>query len=199
MMRWDIINKYVENYGYKTYLEIGLQSGGNRDNIKVNPKNKTTVDPDIKSNNPTHRMTSDEFFKGNTKTFDAIFIDGLHHSDQVLKDILNGLEVLNDGGTIFCHDMLPENEDMAKVPRITSTWTGDCWKAWFKLLSTKDDLEMFIVDTDLGVGVIRKGKNTPLKELDIPMENMGWDIFTEHSIKNTINKISTSEFTEKWK
>lgn len=199
MERSDIINKYVENYGYETYLEVGLQSGSNRDKIKVNPKNKTTVDPDITSNNPTHRMTSDEFFMGNNKTFDAIFIDGLHYSDQVLRDILNGLEILNEGGTIFCHDMLPENEDMAKVPRITSTWTGDCWKAWFKLLGTRDDLEMFIVDTDLGVGVIRRGKNIPLKELNIPMENMQWSLFAEHSIKNTINKISTSEFIEKWK
>jgi len=194
MKRWDIINSYIHKEGYSTYLEIGLQSGICRDNIQIPNKNKTTVDPDERSNNPTHNMTSDEFFEQNDKTFDVIFIDGLHHAEQVFKDIENALEVLNEGGTIFCHDMLPIEEVQAKVPRETQVWNGDCWKAWYKLKGTRDDLDMFVIERDWGVGVIKKGSQEVVKELDIPMSEMTWSFYMEHKRKNTIGKIDGKEF-----
>jgi hypothetical protein len=196
MKRWDIINSYIHKNGYKTYLEIGLQSGICRDHIQLPLQAKTTVDPDTRANNPTHLMTSDEFFEQNDKTFDIIFIDGLHHAEQVLKDIMNSLEVLNEGGMIFCHDMLPTEEIYAKVPRESDIWNGDCYKAWFKLLGTISDLEMFIVERDHGVGVIKRGKQERIPELNIPMENMTWDFYMEHKRKNTMNKIDGAQFKQ---
>jgi len=196
MKRWEIINRYIEKHGYSTYLEIGLDSGICRDNIKVATENKTTVDPSDKTMNPTHLMTSDAFFEQNKETFDVIFIDGLHHGGQVLKDIENSLLVLNEGGTIFCHDMLPNSEATQKVPRIQAIWTGDCWKSWFKLRGTRKDLEMFIVESDWGVGVIRKGKQKIVKELDMPLEKMDWELFTKHNALDSNNKKSVSLFKE---
>ena len=155
MKRWEIINKYAKHNNYKSYLEIGLESGLCRDNIEI--ENKTTVDPDVRSNNPTHTMTSDEFFAQNEEMFDVIFIDGLHHGEQVYRDIENSLAVLNKGGMIFCHDMLPTSEIVQAVPREQAIWTGDCWKAWAKLRGTRKDLSMFIVESDWGVGVISRG------------------------------------------
>lgn len=190
MKRWDIINKFINENGYKDYLEIGLQSGMCRDQVNLPQENKITVDPDTRSNNPTFLMTSDEFFEKNEKTFDIIFIDGLHHGDQVLKDIENALEVLNEGGTILCHDMLPNSEDVQKVPRIQDIWTGDCWKAWFKLRGTRKDLFMFIVPSDWGVGVIQKGSQKIVPELDIPMDEMDWDFFVKHNTANANNKMA---------
>lgn len=183
MKRWDIINKYIENEGYKDYLEIGLQSGLCRDNI-IAP-NKTTVDPDDRSDNPTHLMTSDEFFTQNKEEFDVIFIDGLHHGDQVLKDIENSLAVLKSGGTILCHDMLPTSEEIQRVPRPMpeAIWVGDTWKAWAKLRATRPDLSMFIVEDDWGVGVIKVGMQKRAPMLDIPMEDMDWDFFVKHKDK----------------
>jgi SAM-dependent methyltransferase len=181
MKRWDVINRFIEENEYKDYLEIGLQSGLCRDNI-IAP-NKTTVDPDERSNNPTHLMTSDEFFEQNEETFDVVFIDGLHHGDQVLKDIENSLEVLNEGGMIFCHDMLPNSEEVQRVPRPMPEyiWTGDVWKAWARLMGTRGDLEMFIAATDWGVGVIKRGSQEIVPELDIPIEEMDWEFFKAHS------------------
>jgi hypothetical protein len=40
-------------------------------------------------------MTSDEFFEINKSTYDIIFIDGLHIDEQVERDIINGLKILN--------------------------------------------------------------------------------------------------------
>ena len=47
------------------------------------------------------KKTSDDFFESNDKTFDAIFIDGMHQSDYVLRDFNNAMDCLNDGGIIF--------------------------------------------------------------------------------------------------
>jgi len=198
MKRWDIINSYIHKNGYETYLEVGLQSGICRDHIMIDPSKKTTVDPDSRSNNPTHQMTSDEFFKQNKATFDVVFIDGLHHGEQVLKDINNSLSILNKGGMIFCHDMLPIEESQALVPRPMppTIWNGDCWKAFFKLMGTRADLEMSIVERDWGVGVIKKGTQKVVKEFDIPLNEMSWQFYMEHKRKNTMNKMDGAEFKQ---
>lgn len=192
MYRWDIINKFIDKYNYSSYLEIGLQDGNCRDKINLPNSKKITVDPSTHSNNPTYLMTSDQFFDLNKEKFDIIFIDGLHEAAQVYKDITNSLKILNTNGTIVCHDMIPENENTSKVPRITEIWMGDCWKAWFKFLSTREDLEMFLIDTDAGIGVIRSGFQKINKNLDKSFEDMDWNFFLEN-IKN-INKLSINEF-----
>lgn len=181
MKRWDILNAAIQKYEYKDYLEIGLDSGVCRDNVNV--ENKTTVDPSNVCVTPTHNMTSDDFFYQNKETYDIIFIDGLHEANQVYKDILNSLEILNKGGMIFCHDMLPTSESVQAVPRISTLWTGDCWKAWAKLKGSRKDLDMFIVQDDWGVGAIRKGTQKIFTELDIPLENMNWSFYQEHKHK----------------
>ena len=186
MTRTDLINKAIKAYGYKSYLEIGVQKGIN---IRaVNCLDKTGVDPEPQSNDTTHIMTSDDFFKTNNRTFDCVFIDGLHEADQVYKDIVNALEVLNDGGTILCHDMNPTSEGMQKVPRVDKVWTGDCWKAWVKLRQERNDLSMFVVNTDFGVGVIRKGKQ---KKLSIKQE-ITYENFSKFK-NNWLHLISTSD------
>jgi hypothetical protein len=195
MKRWDIINAIGEKYGNTDYLEIGLDSGICRDNVKA--VNKTTVDPLDKTDNPTHLMTSDKFFAGNRDKFDVIFIDGLHEAPQVYKDILNALECLKDGGTILCHDMLPTSEEVQAVPRISTLWTGDGWKSWAKLRGSREDLEMYIVQDDWGVGVIRKGKQEIHEELNITLAEMDWSFYCEH--KHKFNYISGGQFLERMK
>ena len=156
VFRYDIINHFIKKYGYKSYLEIGV-AGGNCFRA-VDCFYKVGVDP---NNETTFVMTSDEFFeKHNEETFDIVFIDGLHMCDQVEFDIINSLRVLNPGGTIICHDMNPTTEDMQIVPpRVNhGDWTGDCWKAWMRFRCLHEDLEMTVIDTDYGVGIIRKGK-----------------------------------------
>ena len=157
-MRWEILNYLIEKNGYNSYLEIGLAGGTNFKKIKCD--NKTSVDPargEYKHSQPDYLMKSDEFFKKNQSMFDIIFIDGLHHADQVYKDIINSLECLNPAGTIVCHDMNPDNELNQQVPRKTKIWYGDCWKAFVRLRTERDDLSMCVIDTDCGLGVIRPG------------------------------------------
>lgn len=157
MTRTDIINHLIEKIDAKSYLEIGVREPEGNYN-KIVCENKVAVDP-VPLGQGIIALTSDAFFKQNTETFDIIFIDGLHVADQVERDIINSLAVLNPGGYIVCHDMNPTEELMQMVPIQTNgAWTGDCWKAWVKLRSEREDLSMFVLDTDYGVGVIKKGE-----------------------------------------
>ena len=53
-----------------------------------------------------HRTTSDEYFINNKYKFDLIYIDGNHHSDNVLRDARNSFKLLNKGGFIVFDDFL---------------------------------------------------------------------------------------------
>lgn len=183
--RWDLINAIINKKGYKKYLEIGLESGMNFDNISVDYK--ISVDPDERANNPTHNITSDAFFKKNKQKFDIIFIDGLHEREQVYNDVINALKVLKKGGTIVCHNMMPPSEEAQTVPRPLplGIWTGDCWKAWLDLRHTRKDLEMFVLGMDYGCGVITVGEQDLIKVTG----DISYKDFTKDS-KNYINQQS---------
>lgn len=159
--RTEIINYFIKNRSYESYLEIGVADGQNFNAIDC--KHKTGVDPDTKAKASVF-MTSDQFFKKNYFfRADLIFIDGLHIATQVYKDIMNSLDCLKDGGMILLHDMVPSSQAAQQVPRIQGEWTGDCWMAFVWLRATREDLSMFTINTDYGVGVIMKGKQDLLE------------------------------------
>lgn len=187
MRRFDIINEFIKKYGYKKYCEIGVQKSKSFNNVKC--EYSVGVDPD-QSTKATHHMTSDEYFKKNKDRFDIFFVDGLHHSDQVYKDIINCLERLEDDGTIICHDMNPREEVYQKVPRETKVWNGDCWKAFVRLRTERDNLEMYVIDADEGCAVIRKGSQ---EKLDISGKGINYDNLSKYR-KKWLNLISVDEF-----
>jgi len=191
MNRIEIINGLIQKNNYKRYLEIGVRGGDCFNNI--NCENKVGVDPD-KGSAATIFNTSDEFFKSFKGKFDIIFIDGLHHADQVEKDILNSLKHLSNGGTIVMHDCLPTSKRMQEIPLMEqSEWTGDTWKAYFKLRTERSDLEMAVVDCDWGCGIIRPGK----QEIVVTDKPHTYEHFliNKHS---WMNIISTGQFVKNY-
>jgi len=191
MKRYDIINTLIKNRGYSSYLEIGLCQGQTFNEVKI--EEKTSVDPAVHEYahaKPTHQMTSDEFFDSNTDTFDIVFIDGLHHSDQVYRDIRNSLDALNEGGVVVCHDMNPQKKEQQIVPRQQKTWTGDCWKALVKFRTEHLPYRVRVVDTDWGVGIIENSDNPDSLSVpeDLTFENL------QKNRKKWLNLISIKEF-----
>src|SRR5688500_11701548 len=88
MTRTELINYIIKKQGYSTYLEIGIGTGKNFEAIKC--RLKVGVDPAIEyKKGKLYNETSDSFFAKNNGGYDIIFIDGLHHADQVRKDIIN--------------------------------------------------------------------------------------------------------------
>lgn len=187
-VRSNIINALIQKNGYSSYLEIGVFK--KKLNFeKINIEKKIGVDPGVEGySEATHMMTSDDFFEKNNDHFDIVFIDGLHVFDQVLKDILNALDCLSDGGAIVCHDMNPQSFVMQTVPRVSNLWNGDCWKAFVTLRMERDDLDMFVIDADFGVGIIKKGSQVQLKKQALTYKNL------EKNRKDWLNLISLEEF-----
>lgn len=201
MTRTDIINHLIKTRGYKSYLEIGVQGGINFDAVEIEYKIGVDPDPTVTSNYTLH---SDIFFYNNQEgvwtahhtgepmTFDLIFIDGLHHSDQVLKDIYNSSKILNPGGIIVVHDANPQEEAHQLRDFQPGTWNGDVWKAlaWLQAVGVKIET----VDTDQGCALIEKQEIPDISEADLSME---WDDLVENR-QAFLNLISVDKFKEKY-
>lgn len=169
--RTVIINHFISLIDAQYYLEIGVRDPRKNFN-RIQCKNKYSVDPGIEfEDNPVDfKMTSDLFFKKLKNKelkiqpiikFDVIFIDGLHISDQVERDILNSIEFLNDNGFIILHDCNPPSEfhQREQYNFVNSPagpfWNGTTWKAFYKF---RHNIDLFSIcfDCDWGVGIISK-------------------------------------------
>lgn len=200
MTRHEIINKIIESKGYNNYLEIGVRDGECFKKIKCGTK--TGVDPNPITSDTTHKMTSDEFFTELSKDekFDIIFIDGLHLEEQVDKDIENSLKFLSDGGTIVLHDCSPPTSYHALeypifTPATNGNWNGTVYKSIIKVRLYRKDLVLETVDTDWGVGILKRGESQTINAF--PDEAMTWDWFSDNR-KEVLNLISPEEFISRY-
>lgn len=191
-MRWDIINYLIDVNGYADYLEIGVQDYYSCCD-KITAKNKTTVDP-APRNKCDYVMTSDSFFKHldpETK-YDIVFIDGLHHKEQVLRDIENSLKHLKEGGTIVVHDCLPTTEEMQRRNDNGGPWMGDVWKSIVHLKAVREDLSVATVDHDCGCAIIKIGNQSPIF---VDMADFEWKGYCANR-DQWLNVISYDNFIE---
>jgi hypothetical protein len=199
VQRYDIINHLIEKYKLINYLEIGVFKGENIKKIKA--AHKDGVDPGAEgftTPEVNYPMTSDEFFKlleGHDEIkYDIIFIDGLHHADQVEKDIKNSLNHLVKGGFIVLHDCNPISYDAQLIPRQTVVWNGDVWKAFVDFKVNNPLYSCCVVDTDFGVGVIHNVGN----DYQIKSRINDWKYFDSNR-KELLNLVTWDEFKESYK
>jgi len=162
MKRYDVINNIIKTEHYVTYLEIGYGTGLNYDNIQI--KNKVGIDIGYGVEDKTKCFIGNatSYFSINKlMLFDIIFIDGSHLFEDVLEDIYISLDHISDSGTIVLHDCNPPNRQFQKRKQVPGCpgWTGDVWKAIHYLKVHRKDLCIYVIDTDYGCGVIRKGNN----------------------------------------
>jgi hypothetical protein len=192
--RYDIINYLIEKYKLVNYLEIGVFQGENIRKVKafhkdgVDPGHEGYVVPEV-----NYPMTSDDFFdllKGHEDIkYDIIFIDGLHHADQVKKDIRNSLNHIVEGGFILLHDCNPVSYEAQLVPRQTIAWNGDVWEAFVDFKAHYPKMKCSVIDTDFGVGVIKVGERLCTLQANI----WDWDYFNSNR-KQLLNLITWNEF-----
>ena len=176
MTRQEIINGLIEKNSYSSYLEVGVQNPQSCFlRIKCNYKQGVEPYPKI-----------GEF------DFPS---DGLHHDDQVIKDIENSLKILNTGGTIIVHDCLPTTEKQQERDDHGGVWLGDVWKGIAYLRINRSDIQIEVVDTDLGCGVITKKDS---KKWDTNGEE--WNVYGYYQSNKTelMNIISTEDFKQKY-
>lgn len=164
----DVLNYLARSINARSYLEVGVQRGYNLHKIRA--PYKIGVDPDPHSA-ANVKMTSDEFFKISEECFDLIFLDGLHHSDQVERDFNNSLRALREGGIIVLHDTNPESEDITHVPRDRKgRWLGDVYK-FIVRLNQYEGIDFRTLEFDNGITVVWRGDSSTMKiEAEITWE-----------------------------
>lgn len=204
MERYDIINHLIKKYGFKKYLEIGVRNPDECFNI-IECETKHSVDPgyEFEENKVEYKYTSDNFFAllesndlnlPTTYKWDIIFIDGLHISTQVEKDIINSLKHLENDGFIILHDCSPPDIWMARedyiIDGIAHGWNGTVWKSIYKLRATRPDLSVYTVNSDYGVGVVKRGQQQCC-DFDNPFYEFRQ---FEKNRKEYLNLISVDEF-----
>lgn len=199
MRKWEIINAISAHHHHQSYLEIGLATGENF--LKVKTPIKVSVDPDPQPPGdlkPTYRMSSHDFFaEYPEKTFDIILIDGSHHHEDVIIDFNYAMSRLNPDGVILLHDCNPQLEEEATEVRSTGRWNGTVWKAIAYLRMWKSGFQLWTVDTDEGVGIVRKADyhwfNRNFDGVALPEITWAWWVENRSKI---LNLITPEQFTE---
>ena len=197
LSRSDIIQGFIDRFEYKSYLEVGLAQLENFNKIRC--KNKAGIDPAKNNFNKCNlsqrekidlfHQKSDDFFRENNEMYDIIFIDGFHEHQQCRRDVENSLKFLNTSGTIIMHDLNPGHFISQKFPPKSN---GDVWKTFAELRTTRQELEMFTICTDQGVGVIRRGDQTIYADPDF---ELSYEYFDKNRVK-LMNMISIKDFLE---
>jgi hypothetical protein len=175
------------------YAEIGVQSLHQNFN-KINIRRKIGIDPAV-TGPDVYTGTSDKYFEENLSYlvkeknrgdgFHLVFIDGLHHADQVERDFNNSLQCLSDDGYIVIHDCLPVEEITSLVPRQSKCWHGDVYRFIMKL-HTYAGIDFVTLNMDNGCCVVWKepGKE-PNTKLLAPIDWKSYQTFGK-AIMNVI-------------
>ncbi|MBW2421291.1 MAG: class I SAM-dependent methyltransferase [Deltaproteobacteria bacterium] len=169
----ELIKRIHETIKPETYLEIGVLKGGaltlaleDTKTIGIDPQPK--IEPEIPSKARIYPTYSDTFFKRynlfeefGADKLDLVFIDGLHHYDQVLRDFINVEKYASKQTVVLFHDVYPPTEISAQRERVTKYWAGDTWKIIPCLKETRPDLKIDVIPTyPCGLGVVTNLDNT---------------------------------------
>jgi hypothetical protein len=184
MNRIKAVQRALDVRSRPVYLEIGVSRGSAF--RRITAEEKIAVDPAFNLSARTRRradakahathyfeMSSDAFFAEQTtllkeRGIDVALIDGLHTYGQVVLDVENTLRYLRHDGVIFLHDCNPTRASVACPADSYADfraqnrwweidWSGDVWKAIVYLRSTRQDLQIAVLDCDWGVGIVRRG------------------------------------------
>lgn len=161
------LQRALDVRGADTYLEIGVRTGECLRRVRA--ARKIGVDPvraglmlDLRRGELMLQMTSDEFFDTEAaallaeRPVDVALVDGLHHAEQALRDLLHLERWMAPGGVVFLHDCNPTTPARAdRVPPGVGSWNGDVWKVAVYLARARPDLDFTCFDCDEGLLAVR--------------------------------------------
>ena len=157
---YEVITEIVKGSAFESFLEVGIGSGVLACKLTARcPLLQQVTGVDIMDGEPPpdgaewlRGITSDEFFRTDERTWDAIFVDGDHMRPQATRDTINALRVLNDDGLLFLHDTYPPNDlDQTVGPMVC----GDVYKTYLAL-AERTDLEVVTLPLWCGLTIVRR-------------------------------------------
>lgn len=157
----NIINFFIKRNNFKSYLELGVRHKETFNNVECLDKTCVDIHPGY---DPTYCMSTDTFFEtlAQDKKWDIIFIDADHEKTQVIKDFDNSLKHLTEMGVIIMDDVNPVILEQTEPDKCFNAW-----EAFVELRNTRNDLEMYCIETSF-CGIVKRGKQTPLQTTIIP-------------------------------
>lgn len=138
-----VVQSVLNLFDAPDYLEIGVNRGVTFNALKaatkvaVDPKFLFDFEAEASEDIRFHKTTSDDYF-GHIATrdaaFDVIYLDGLHTSEQTIRDLVNAFAFLKNDGVIVIDDVFPSSY-IASLPerqhtRIIRQATADPSGAW---------------------------------------------------------------------
>ena len=185
-----LIEKLLKECGIN-FFKFTSDGSNNGMEITLKATNKLPFKMPYNHKSEFYYETSDHFFANhapllfNETPIDVAFLDGLHTYHQTYLDVVNTLDFISRGGIILMHDCNPPTEAAAfpapslveaaklNLPGWINQWCGDVWKSIVRLRSTRNDLRVFVLDCDFGIGVVYRGKPEEKLDISIPeIENM---------------------------
>lgn len=126
----------------RTYLEIGVRTG---ESLRLAPAKARCIGvdpaPDIpavlaaRDNVDIFALQSDAFFHEYPRasdvgydTLDIAFIDGMHLSEYVLRDLVNLSRWADPESLLLLHDVLPPTVRSGAREKLSHLWCGDVWR-----------------------------------------------------------------------
>lgn len=152
--RKAVVQRVLELFESPSYLEIGVQKGKTFNAVQAGQK--VAVDPKFLFDHSAvaaevpgtsfHETTSDDYFgrlAARSAAFDVIYIDGLHTSEQTIRDLVNAISFIKPDGVIIVDDVFPSSYS-ASLPakadakaliratgEISNAWMGDVYRLVF--------------------------------------------------------------------
>lgn len=152
--------------GPARYLEIGVAEGHT---LRLARGRAIGIDPAPAITQPIWEgkaalhlfaETADAFFAARDPAallggpLDLAFIDGMHHAEYALRDLLHCERHMAPGGAILLHDILPWHVDATRrlarrgegYEPVVGGWTGDVWKVLALVEAERPDLRLTLLD-----------------------------------------------------
>ena len=166
------------------YLEIGVHQGHSLGLVR--PQTKILgVDPEPRITTLDHpdwtvvADTSAGFFKSHDVSVllggpvDLAFVDGLHHFEVAMADVLAIEPYAHPGTVVLVHDVLPIDAATSTRNRTTAVWSGDVWKALVLLREHRPDLTIATLDVEpTGMAVVTGFDDRPSTSAATPHDDL---------------------------
>jgi hypothetical protein len=172
MQKFDVVNKLVERYQLRRYLEIATPTTGHkyadieksplicRDRLMYNCPEFWSDGQDVAYRTilPTSLELIRTIFaaRRGEPAYDVIFVDPFHTASCSAADIAGAWMLLQPGGWMVVHDCNPSDPQIAEPEFRQGEWCGVTYSAYIDFLFSHPWVEACTVDADYGCGVLRK-------------------------------------------
>ena len=203
--RTQVIQAVLDLFDHPRYLEVGVQKGKTFNS--VNAAVKVAVDPNFRFDfqNITEKdvffyeSTSDEFFGklvAKHEQFDVIYLDGMHTSEQTIRDLLNALVYLAPKGVIVIDDVFPSSyiasladiNEFMKMHKASGeksgAWMGDVYRLVFFVETFCQQLSYGTVNNNHGQLVLWREprEEVPQRTLNKVAQKAYKDVYLEKNV-----------------